>query len=77
MGSSEEGGNRQLVSRRKEGTHQKHKSVVTVLNLILYIMQARVSEGIASLEKATHLVNQLSLFSSNEAVEEVSTTDLK
>ena len=40
-------------------------------------MQACVSEGIATLEKATHLVNQLSLFSSNEAVEEVSTTDLK
>ena len=40
-------------------------------------MQAYVSEGIATLEKATHLANQLSLFSSNEAVEEVSTTDLK
>ena len=40
-------------------------------------MQACVSEGIATLEKATHLANQLSLFSSNEAVEEVSTVDLK
>ena len=30
MGGSEKGGDWQLVSRRKEGTHQNHKSVVTI-----------------------------------------------
>lgn len=36
-----------------------------------------MAEGIVALEKATHLANQLSLFSSNEQVDEVTTADLK
>ncbi len=39
--------------------------------------QSCLSESISALEKATHMANQLGLFSSNEEVEEVATTDLK
>ena len=40
-------------------------------------MQASVLTGIRDLESATHMANQLSLFSSNEEVEEITTTNLK
>ncbi|XP_064397131.1 immunoglobulin-binding protein 1-like [Halichondria panicea] len=36
-----------------------------------------VCDGVSSLERATRLVNQLSLFSGNEAVEELPTSDLR
>ncbi len=43
----------------------------------VYSEQTCVSEAIGSLEVATRMVNTLSLFSSNEAIEEIATTDLK
>ncbi|XP_071942721.1 immunoglobulin-binding protein 1-like [Antedon mediterranea] len=39
--------------------------------------QQQVSKAIAILEKATHMVNDLALFSSNEQVDEISTQDLR
>ena len=39
--------------------------------------QGLVLKGIGCLEQATHLASQLSLFSSNEDLEDVSTADLK
>ncbi|XP_054161641.1 immunoglobulin-binding protein 1-like [Oppia nitens] len=39
--------------------------------------QEKVYEGIKSLEEATRLVNQLSLFSTNESVEEIATKNVK
>uniref|UniRef100_A0A8C1PS36 Immunoglobulin (CD79A) binding protein 1 n=1 Tax=Cyprinus carpio TaxID=7962 RepID=A0A8C1PS36_CYPCA len=40
-------------------------------------VQVKVKRGIMQLEEATMMVNQLDLFSRNEALEEISTTDLK
>ncbi len=40
-------------------------------------LQVLVCDGVSSLEKATRMVNQLSLFSGNEAVEELPTSDLR
>lgn len=56
--------------------------VQQLISLILWIalvshFQGLVINGIRCLEQATHLANQLSLFSPNEALEDVSTTDLK
>ena len=42
-----------------------------------YTIQASVLTGIQDLESATHMANQLSLFSSNEEVEEITTTNLR
>ncbi|XP_059404040.1 immunoglobulin-binding protein 1-like [Carassius carassius] len=40
-------------------------------------VQVKVKRGIMQLEEATGMVNQLDLFSRNEALEEISTADLK
>lgn len=40
-------------------------------------VQVKVKRGIMQLEEATKMVSQLGLFSRNEALEEISTTDLK
>ena len=40
-------------------------------------MQTSVLTGIQALESATHMANQLSLFSANEEVDEITTTNLK
>lgn len=40
-------------------------------------VQVKVKRGIMQLEEATKMVNQLDLFSRNETLEEISTTDLK
>ncbi|XP_056602002.1 immunoglobulin-binding protein 1 [Triplophysa dalaica] len=40
-------------------------------------VQVKVKRGIMQLEEATRMVNQLDIFSRNEALEEISTTDLK
>ncbi|XP_067263988.1 immunoglobulin-binding protein 1 [Chanodichthys erythropterus] len=40
-------------------------------------VQVKVKRGIMQLEEATRMVNQLNLFSRNEALEEIPTTDLK
>lgn len=40
-------------------------------------VQVKVKRAIMQLEEATRMVNQLNLFSRNEALEEISTTDLK
>ena len=48
--------------------------------ILLYVRvspQKCLSDGVAALESATHLANQLSLFSDNEEVEEVATGTLK
>ncbi|XP_033105718.1 immunoglobulin-binding protein 1-like [Anneissia japonica] len=39
--------------------------------------QELVSEAISLLEQATHMVNDLALFSSNEQIDEIATTDLR
>lgn len=39
--------------------------------------QTSVLTGIQVLESATHMANQLSLFSANEEVDEITTTNLK
>jgi len=39
--------------------------------------QPSVLTGIQALESATHMANQLSLFSANEEVDEITTTNLK
>ncbi|XP_073695752.1 immunoglobulin-binding protein 1 isoform X2 [Garra rufa] len=40
-------------------------------------VQVKVKRGIMQLEEATRMVNQLNLFSRNEALEEITTADLK
>lgn len=53
--------------------------VQTVVHAIVCVRTSQkcLSDGVAALESATHLANQLSLFSDNEQVEEVATASLK
>ena len=45
--------------------------------LYCVFLQSTVQNGIEKLEEAHRLVNELSLFSSNEELDELATTDLK
>ena len=49
-----------------------HESSVHTIHI-----QTSVLTGIQALESATHMANQLSLFSANEEVDEITTTNLK
>nr|XP_054752428.1 immunoglobulin-binding protein 1-like [Lytechinus pictus] len=42
-----------------------------------YIQQDKVKKGISQLEQATHMVNELGLFSRNEEIEECPTADIR
>ena len=47
------------------------------MSLHLLNLQECVVQGVGLLEEATRMVNRLSLFSSNEQLEEITTADLK
>ena len=77
-------GQRKVEGGELSSGSEEFKVKVLVLNLTVNNLpspcmcaQLCVSSAISSLESATRMVNQLSLFSSNEEIDEVATTDLK
>ena len=53
------------------------QDVCGMICLCVCVLQECVEEGVKCLEQATHLANQLNLFSKNESVEDVTTANLK